>query len=130
MELEALVDPHETAAYAMAYTTDLLDPSPLLAAIIDDLRANVGHRQIAARFHNGIARMVIDVCRRLQHETGLTDVVLSGGVWQNMSLLQRVLLLAEPSGLTVYTHQAVPANDGGLALGQAAIAAYGLRTIL
>jgi hydrogenase maturation protein HypF len=122
VEMEALADPAETGAYPLTMTGDQIDPAPLLAALLADHRAGVARPQMAARFHNGIAGMVIDVCRRLRDETGLTEVALSGGVWQNRTLLQRVLVLAEQSGFVVYSHQVVPANDGGLALGQAVIA--------
>lgn len=128
VELEALIDPGETAEYPLPLNDGRIDPGPLLAALLSDRRAGVSVPQLAARFHNSLARMVIDVCLHLRHETGLTEVALSGGVWQNKSLLQRVLALAAPSDLTVYTHTVVPANDGGLALGQAAIAAHRLRS--
>ncbi len=68
--------------------------------------------------------MVGDTCRQLREAHGLNEVVLSGGVWQNVTLLQRTLALLEADGFTVYTHRLVPANDGGLALGQAAVAAF------
>lgn len=127
VELEALLDPNEPAAYSLDFNNGQIDPGPLLAALVADWRMGVSVPQLAARFHNSIAGMVIDVCRRLRDETGLTDVALSGGVWQNISLLQQVLALAEQNSFTVYTHQIVPANDGGLALGQVAAAAHQLR---
>jgi hydrogenase maturation protein HypF len=71
--------------------------------------------------------MTRDVCRRLRHAHGLNDVVLSGGVWQNVTLLRRALAQLRADGFTVYTHRLVPPNDGGLALGQAAVGNYELR---
>jgi hydrogenase maturation protein HypF len=70
--------------------------------------------------------MTRDVCRHLRADHGLNDVVLSGGVWQNVTLLRRALALLRADGFTVYTHRLVPPNDGGLALGQAAVGNYEL----
>jgi hydrogenase maturation protein HypF len=84
---------------------------------------------ISARFHNSVAQMVVDVCLKLRDEFGLDEVALSGGVWQNMMLLTRTVALLQHDGFTVYTHSQVPANDGGLALGQAAVAACRRREL-
>ena len=67
------------------------------------------------------------VCRVLRDETGLNEAALSGGVWQNLTLLGKTLDLLESSGFTTYTHRVVPPNDGGLALGQAAVANHQLK---
>ena len=64
----------------------------------------------------------MQACRNLRAHSGVTEVVLSGGVWQNMTLLTRAEALLEQAGFAVYLHRQVPANDGGLALGQAMIA--------
>ena len=72
--------------------------------------------------------MVTEVCRRLSDQYDLSEVALSGGVWQNMALLAKTVQMLEKNGFTVHIHQQVPANDGGLALGQAAVAAYRLKT--
>jgi hydrogenase maturation protein HypF len=69
--------------------------------------------------------MVIEVCRRISGRTGLREVVLSGGVWQNVTLLQKTVQLLEAAGFAVFWQERVPTNDGGLALGQAAVAAFG-----
>jgi len=65
---------------------------------------------------------VRQVCRILRDETGLNAVALSGGVWQNMALLQRTVDRLDIDGFEVYVHRLVPPNDGGLSLGQAAVA--------
>lgn len=99
----------------------------LLNAICRDVRLGLPAGQIAAKFQHTLAALTLEVCRALRRQTGLSHVALSGGVWQNAALLQEVHtgLLAE--GFQVFTHQQVPANDGGLALGQAAIAAHQLN---
>jgi hydrogenase maturation protein HypF len=77
---------------------------------------------LSARFHNALAAMVRDVCVTIRDERGLNDVALSGGVFQNVTLLRRTLDRLHSAGFTVYTHRVVPPNDGGLALGQAMVA--------
>lgn len=123
IELEALADPAETGYYPLQLSSELLDPAPLLHALVADLRAGIDLPIISARFHNGIAEAVRQVCHQLRTGTGLNQVVLSGGVWQNMFLLQQATTRLQQDGFTVLVHHHVPANDGGLALGQALIAA-------
>ncbi len=127
IEFEAAADDDETAAYPFDYANDLIDPAPLFAALLADRRAGLPLPRLAARFHNGVAAMTRDVCRRLRQQSGLDAVVLSGGVWQNVTLLRTTLALLAADRFTVYTHRLVPPNDGGLALGQAAVAHYELR---
>ena len=78
---------------------------------------------LATRFHNGVARMTLEVCERIRSDEGVQTVALSGGVFQNRYLLGRVVELLEAAGFRVLTHSRVPANDGGLSLGQALHAA-------
>jgi hydrogenase maturation protein HypF len=100
-----------------------LDPAPLIRAVVEDVRAGLPDTVIGARFHEGVARLVLDVCGILRDKSDLRGVMLSGGVFQNVTLLRRARELLEADGFTVYTHRAVPANDGGVALGQVAVAA-------
>jgi hydrogenase maturation protein HypF len=76
---------------------------------------------IAVSFHETVARFILDGCRAARAGSGLRAVALSGGVFQNAYLLQRVSSLLTADGFTVYSHHRVPANDGGLALGQAVL---------
>jgi hydrogenase maturation protein HypF len=127
--LEAQTDPDEFAAYPFDITSAeraprQIDPTPMLRALLDDLRAGVPVPRIATRFHNGVADLIRDVCLIAHESTGIKTVVLSGGVFQNSTLHSLTVPRLESAGLKVYTHQLVPPNDGGLALGQAAIAAY------
>jgi hydrogenase maturation protein HypF len=136
IEFEALADPAETGCYSFGYeairdggsTQKLtIDPKPLIKEMVDDLRIGVSLPVISARFHNGVASMVCEVVKRLAMETGIAQVVLSGGVWQNMTLLTKSLSLLRGAGFEVFIHSLVPANDGGLALGQAVIALNRLK---
>jgi hydrogenase maturation protein HypF len=104
-----------------------LDPAPLIRAVVNDTLAGVATAVIAARFHASMAALIAAVCGIIARQEGLSDVCLSGGVFQNMLLLEQTVDLLAGSGLIVHTHHQVPANDGGLALGQAVIAATTLQ---
>jgi len=91
-------------------------------AIVNDLRKGRGVSGISAGFHNTIVEVVVDLVGRIARETALERVCLSGGVFQNRYLCDRVAPRLEALGLRVYEQSAVPANDGGIALGQAAVA--------
>jgi hydrogenase maturation protein HypF len=100
-----------------------IDPAPCIRAVVADVRAGVPPAVVAAKFHNALATMMRDVCLLLRDETALNEVALSGGVFQNVTLLGKALPLLQAAGFTVYTHHLVPPNDGGISLGQAVAAA-------
>jgi len=99
-----------------------LDFSPMIAEIIADIDAGVRSAVIAHRFHQSVASAATDVCLRISAATGLERVILSGGVFQNRLLTEMIYTPLSQKGLNVFTHRLVPPNDGGIALGQAAIA--------
>ncbi len=128
IELEAICDEEEAGRYpfdigSAGSAPIILDPAPMLAAIVRDLRAGVRRGAIAAKVHNTIAACIAEVSILLRARTGLTMVALSGGVFQNVFLLKRTRAQLQAAGFRVLVHRAVPPNDGGLALGQAAIGA-------
>jgi len=94
----------------------------LLSAVIEDLHQDVSKGSISVKFHDTIARMTNEMCRLTADETGITQVALSGGVFQNRILLKKTTNLLESSGFQVFTHRQVPCNDGGISLGQAVVA--------
>jgi hydrogenase maturation protein HypF len=96
--------------------------SDLVAAVVDDLRAGVDRRLVAARFHGGVREAIVRVCRAVAERTGLSSVALSGGVFQNVLLETTAVDALRGEGFTVLTHSRVPPNDGGISLGQAAVA--------
>lgn len=100
-----------------------LEAAPLVRAIVDDLRAGVPAPVIAGRFHRAVAEALARTCAMARAATGLEAVALSGGVFQNRRLLELLWAMLEADGFRVYTNRQVPPNDGGLSLGQAAVAA-------
>jgi hydrogenase maturation protein HypF len=94
----------------------------LLSAVIRDVRGHEPVGMMGARFHQTVAEMAIQVCILARESTGLNEVALSGGVWQNRIVLDLVRDGLKRDGFVVYVHQRVPTNDGGLSLGQAVIA--------
>jgi hydrogenase maturation protein HypF len=127
IEFEALVDAEEDSGYAFAVADGQLQVKGAIEGLLGDVRRGVPVQVIAARFHNGLADAVRVVARCVRQETGIGKIVLSGGVWQNLTLLRRTLSLLRAEGFEVYIHREVPTNDGGLSLGQAVIAASRLR---
>ena len=124
MRLEALAAQDTQGAdagYEFALQGDQIDPAPIWPAIRQDLARGVGLARIANRFQTGLAQGFALQARRLVETGAAQAVVLSGGCFQNAALLR--LVQGALSGLPVLIHRSTPANDGGLALGQAVIAA-------
>jgi len=96
----------------------------LLSAIIGDLKEGTSQGRMSVKFHNTVARMVNEVCHLIAKETGIRQVALSGGVFQNRLLLRKTVNLLESDSFQVFTHKQVPCNDGGVSLGQAVIANF------
>ena len=126
VEFEQLV--HEPADVFYHFTINRADEPfeidwrPAVAQLVEDVRHAVPQSVIAAKFHNGLAHGLYEAVLFAAETTGIREIVLSGGVFMNRVLLTRLDNLLENGGFTVYTHRAVPANDGGIALGQAVIA--------
>jgi hydrogenase maturation protein HypF len=100
----------------------IIDPAPVLRGVVSDLRRGVDRAVISAKFHNTIADIIVGVSQAARERTGINRVALSGGVFQNMYLIGRTLDGLESQGFEALIHHQVPANDGGIALGQAVIA--------
>ena len=101
----------------------VIELEELFRALVKEVCNGTPRAKIAVCFHNTVARMISCVCGRISKETGLKQVVLSGGVFQNRLLLRKAIYLLEGLGLEVLTHRQVPCNDGGISLGQAVIGA-------
>ncbi len=97
--------------------------SPCMEEIVFDLIRSVPVSVIARKFHNTMERMIVEECVKASHETGIKQVVLAGGVFQNKLLLAGVMLALKRENLHAFTAYQFPVNDGGIALGQLMVAA-------
>ena len=126
IELEALVDAACYDSYHFALpdsASTCFDATPVLQAVVTDLLNQVPPATIASRFHNAVANLIVALSLTLRQRTGINQVALSGGVFQNFTLLQPTVHRLQAAGFEPLVHRIVPANDGGLALGQVMVAA-------
>ncbi len=123
MALEYAVDRAEPGSYGLEVLSGdgpmVVDWTPALESLLEDRRTGAPVGVMAARFHNGLAAVIADVAERV----GVERVALSGGCFQNTVLAEETARALERRGLKPLLHRRVPANDGGLALGQVAVAA-------
>lgn len=129
IELEAIADfsmpgaPYEFAVVDVDGTL-VVDPTPVVTAVARETLAGAAPGAISASFHRGLANAVRDVAVAVRDSTGISVAGLSGGVFQNAVLVELTVDALTAAGFDVLTHRYVPANDGGLALGQIALAAH------
>jgi hydrogenase maturation protein HypF len=126
MELEMIAEPGETDRYALTWSDD--DPrqiavAPIIAGVVEDIRRGMPAFVISAKFHNTIVHGVAELCDALRKDIQIDRVVISGGCFQNKRLQEGLRSVLTSGGFKVYCHRHVPTNDGGIALGQAMIAA-------
>jgi hydrogenase maturation protein HypF len=125
MELEASADRATSRRYPVAIRDGELlvaDPAPIVRAVVDDVRAGRSGAEVAGAFHATMAELIAELAARGRERTGVSRVALSGGVFQNALLTRRAEDALARRGLTALVHHQVPCNDGGLALGQVAVA--------
>jgi hydrogenase maturation protein HypF len=120
IELEQLADRDEPGSYLLPLDGTEVDGAALVRSVVEDLGNGVPVAVVSARFHTTLALTVAELCDQVRD--GLSTVALSGGVWQNSLLLARTIDALEAKGFRVLTHQRVPCNDGGISLGQLAVA--------
>lgn len=129
IELEAMARDCDCDAtrygFAIGDTTSpvIIDPAPVLAAVVADVRGGVAPAMIGAKFHRAVADVVVDLADL--DDAGGQPIALSGGVFQNVLLLRLVLAGLRARGRQVITHRRVPPNDGGIALGQLLVGTAG-----
>ena len=127
MALEAIITDGVEDAYPI-HISDVeglsqLQYTPILQGVLSDIRAGVDGGIIAARFHNSICEGLLELAIKARERTGLSDAALSGGVFCNRYLANRMIRRLQEEQFRVLWKKSVPVNDGGIALGQAAIAA-------
>jgi len=130
MEMQAYYATDEKGLYPFSITGDqsysIILLHELVAGVADDILRGCRAATVSMRFHNTVAAMTRDVCLKIKAQSGISTVALSGGCFQNRLLLSNVMSLLRQSGFKVLTHRNVPANDGGVSLGQAVIAGRSL----
>jgi len=126
MQLEAAIQPGIEEAYPFgidAAEPFRIDLAPMVRGLVADLTAGRSIGEVAGKFHNTVAAFLLASARRASRRSGLRTVALSGGCFANRYLTDRLVGLLEAEGFEVLLHRAVPPNDGGIALGQAVVAA-------
>jgi hydrogenase maturation protein HypF len=126
MELEMLAAGTADSTYEYEWlsgSTYKILPTPIIRGVVKDLQNGKLVAEISAKFHWTLICMFVDLCTAIGKERGLNQVVLSGGVFQNSFLLTGLIAALEKRNFSVYSHQQVPTNDGGIALGQVVVAA-------
>jgi hydrogenase maturation protein HypF len=120
----------ETYPWAFETGSDgaaIVDTRPLIRAVAHDVRRGLDARRIAGRFHVALANVIVDMCVNIRDQTGVKIVVLTGGVFMNAVLTRLAVHALQENAFTAYRHEKVPPNDGGVSLGQLAIAAAALK---
>ena len=123
IEFEVALDPSEIGTYEFEIHEGQIEVGNMVRTLLADTLSGVSIPVISARFHNGLAELSLQVCGEIRAREGINEVALSGGVWQNMALLERTTRRLRENGFIVYLHQQVPSNDGGISLGQSLVAA-------
>ncbi len=122
IELEGFAAKAADDFYEFSLDGDEISAEPVIRRVVGDLLDEVPVVHISARFHLSVAHLIRNVALRIRDKRKLNQVALSGGVFQNIWLLERATRLLRENHFEVFTHSRVPANDGGISLGQAAIA--------
>ncbi|MCB8978245.1 MAG: carbamoyltransferase HypF [Ardenticatenaceae bacterium] len=125
IELEVMAARGVTAQYQFGLDGAEIDAAPVFAAMVQELKAGVATAVIAAKFHNAVADLIVQLSLQMRQAHGLNQVALSGGVFQNVTVLETAVQRLLQHEFVVLTHHLVPPNDGGLALGQVMIGVGG-----
>lgn len=104
--------------YQYNITGKEIDFSNILNEICNDINSGINLSVISQKFHDSIAKIICDICSLISQNSGCKRVVLSGGVFQNIYLLEKTKIMLNSMDFEVFTHKEVPANDGGISLGQ------------
>ena len=130
IELEAIADPRcrDSYEFELAENGRIIKAEAVIRGAVEDLLNGVSSEVVSAKFHLGVASLIRLVAVRIRDERRLNRVALSGGVFQNIFLLEATCRLLRASGFEVFTHSRVPPNDGGISLGQAAVASARLAS--
>ncbi|MGH9839777.1 MAG: carbamoyltransferase HypF, partial [Blastocatellia bacterium] len=130
IELEAIADQSVTTGYEFEIADGgVIKAGAVIRHAVDDLLNGRPASEVSAKFHLAVARLIATVARNGRDQRRLNRVALSGGVFQNMFLIEQASRMLAADGFEVFTHSRVPTNDGGISLGQAAVANARLGTV-
>lgn len=123
MELEMALDPAASSGgYPFPAEADRILLAPAVRAAVEDILAGSPPSAVSARLHRGLTDTLVELCDSIRKREGLQTVALSGGVFQNLWLLEHVSSSLQERKFHVLTHHLVPCNDGGISLGQLVVA--------
>jgi hydrogenase maturation protein HypF len=120
---EPAVSMSRLAGWNMSHPVEIIDTRPLIRSVAADIANGTAAGRIARRFHRTIVEIIVNLCSRIRQETHVNVVVLSGGTFMNALVATEAAHSLQEMGFRVFQHRAVPPNDGGLSLGQLAVAA-------
>ncbi|MBI4928986.1 MAG: carbamoyltransferase HypF [Anaerolineae bacterium] len=123
IEMEAIADKSEPAYYPLTISNGEIQLTDFWSSLLADWSNGAPKPILAARIHNSVAQVCLQICVNLRQTRDINTVALSGGVWQNLYLLEAATRLLEQANFQVLHHHNIPTNDGGIALGQALVAA-------
>lgn len=127
IELEAIADPNVAGSYCFPFDRNIIRTKQVISDVIIDCRAGVPRGIIAAKFHNSVVNLIASLAGKIRSDKGLNKVALSGGVWQNIYLLERTIQKLNMEGFQVLIHNKLPANDSCVSLGQAVVAGFNMK---
>lgn len=122
VRLEHLIDSESEIKYPYQWENDSFKVDSILHSVLNDKLNNIPLSEIVVRFHNSIVSVICEGTRKIASDTGLSKVLLSGGSFQNKYLAEKVMFHLEQKGFQVFINRKIPCNDGGIALGQLAVA--------
>lgn len=129
VKLEQLASDEYQSRYSVLIEKESISMRPVLEGILEDLAAGVPVTWLSARFHNTLAWLLVEMAKQYRMQTGTDKVVISGGCFQNKRLTEQLQRMFAEAGILLFASGHIPCNDGGVAVGQLAIAASRKRQL-
>lgn len=129
VKLEQLASDEHQSRYSVLIEKESISMCPVLEGILEDLAAGVPVTWLSARFHNTLAWLLVEMAKQYRMQTGTDKVVISGGCFQNKRLTEQLQRMFAEAGIPLFVPGHIPCNDGGVAVGQLAIAASRKRQL-
>ena len=129
VKLEQLASDEHQSRYSVLIEKEFISMRPVLEGILEDLAAGVPVAELSARFHNTLAWLLVEMAKRYRKQAGADKVVISGGCFQNKRLTEQLQRMFAEAGIPLFVSGRIPCNDGGVAVGQLAIAASRKRQL-